>query len=161
MKIRKQKMIEAIDKIVADYDKRTAAWDKATVQWQKERVAAWKRDEWPKWVKLRDLISGSTRTKGPVLDADVAAIFGVNRYNERVNPPAYHPDLSPSGPIKLADGSTVSKPYGVDVVQMKAMRRLLEAVVDDVVTDTQLSKLGVKNVTTIFRAAAELGGLVA
>jgi hypothetical protein len=161
MRIRKDKMIAAIDQIVADADKRTAAYDKAAVTWEKERMKRWLQEEKPKWRELQKLISSKPSVNQVVTFDEVVAIFGRGRYDDSIKLTAYHPNLRPPNPLELNDGRKFYKPTGIDLQQMHAMKKLLEAIEDDVVTDHALAKLGVKNVTPIFRAAVELGGLVA
>lgn len=163
MKIRKAKMIEAIDKILADHQQRTQAWEKAVEQWKRERLTAWKRDELPRFKKLQTLIAAKARGKEPITHDELLAIFpNPDRYySDQPRIKGFHPDAEPqAGSVKLANGTTVHKPTGVNIHQMSSMRKLLEAIEDDCVTDNQLSRLGVKDVTPIFRHAAELGGLV-
>jgi len=161
MRIRKDKMIKAIDGIIADHDKRKAAWEKGLVTWEKERRQRWLREEKPKFGRLSKLITDSLKGGGVLTHEQVKEIFGVGRYDNIINLTPYQPDLMPNSPITLNSGQKLSKPTGVDIQQMQAMKKLLEAIEDDVVTDHALAKLGVKNVTPIFRAAVELGGLVA
>jgi hypothetical protein len=72
MRIRKDKMVAAIDQIVADAEKRTAAYDKAAIEWEKERLQRWLDEEKPKWRELQQLIFSKTRGKQVVtFGADV------------------------------------------------------------------------------------------
>jgi hypothetical protein len=160
VRIRTKVMIEAIDQIVADHEKRTVQWEAAVETWKKERVTNWKRDEWPKWNALKAYLASVSRSRGPVDYNEIKAIFGTDKYGESPKMTSFHPNLNPQlNQVKLNNGQTVNKPTGVDIDQIKAIKMMLEAVEDDVVTDTQLSKLGVKNVTPIFQKAVMLKGM--
>jgi hypothetical protein len=159
LRIRKDKMVAAIDHIVSEQKKRQEAWEKAVVTWEKERRQEWLRVERPKWKKLQALIAQTGRTE-PITAAQLIELFPGGRYGDGWRMTPFIPDLTPNSPITLNSGQKVSRPTGYDITQMEAMKGLLDAVDDDVVSDTVLAKLGVKNVTPIFRAAVELGGLV-
>lgn len=160
MRIRKDKMVKAIDYIVAEHNRRQEAYDKALVQYERERKAIWQRDMWPRYKKLQLLISSGGRTK-VITPADLQAIFAKGHYTDDYRMEPFAPDLAPPPTLKFESGRKVERPTGVNIDQMQAMKKLLEAVEDDAVSDSVLARLGVKDVTPIFRMAVEMGGLLA
>jgi hypothetical protein len=151
-------MIKAIDAIIAANKKQQAAYDTALVKWERERKQRWLTDERPKFAAMQKLVASKARGE-VITHAETLAIFGESRYNG-LNNCGFHEKVDPPGTLQMLNGSKVSRPTGLNIPHLEAMKELLNAIEDDVVNDTSLAKLGVKDVGPIFRMAAEMGGLV-
>jgi hypothetical protein len=164
VKINKAKLAEAVTLIIKDHEQRHREWDQATARWHKERLAAWKRDEWPKWKKLQALIGSKTRTRGPITGDDLAEIFPGDRNHSAPHLEWFHP-LTTRQSITFEDGETVYQPStrparGMTIEDVHSLKLALDAIADEFVTDTQLAKIGFKELAEVFRRTVEIGGLV-
>lgn len=160
MKVRKNMVVKAIDSILTEHAKQQANYDKALVSWERERRAIWIRDQRPKFKQLQLAVSASGNTKVITDEMIRACGFKAGKYGGYELGAFVENQIAPPT-LNFEDGRKVSAPTGVNVDQLTATKALLAAVVDDVVSDSTLTKLGGKDLATIFQRAVEMGGLVA
>lgn len=158
MKIKRQAVIDAIDKIVATHEKTVVEWEKATVVWRRQQAQRWMKEDKPKYAQLTKVIAKANSERRPITNEDLVGIFRSNRYGGFDLPTHDETSMLPS---EIVVGSKrTPKPGILNTGKLGAMKALLEAVEDDFVSDSVLSRLGLKEqVTEVFRVAVTMGAL--
>lgn len=135
--------IERYEKARATYDEGVKAWKVADRL--KRRTDALERQK-----KLRDLLSAGQKAKKPVTALEIEAVLpGRSSYASSVGVQG-----SQDPPRSFVVGGAVYKrPEGIPLADLKALEKTLESVLEDIISDGQLQRLGFKNMGWVFRAA--------
>ena len=158
MRVSKQALLDSINTALTKHENDKQAWDAAVAQYNKQRLAAWMRNDQPKWRALRDLITKSIKDGKPITTPMVESVLTNRRGygSSYISDNTFSPDREPQSPITLQGGVRVYRPENVENLRdMMALKAFLESSSDTEFSLTSLQRLGFKAPAYVFRAAVK------
>ena len=159
MKILRQVLIDTIDQATADYDAQFARWNKALATWKQEQYDKWLADNTEGWRGVRDYLTKRLRDGRPVDYEEIENILGpAGRYQSSSVYGRCWRD--PGAPASIKVDGEVIKPPTIIPGYSHALRKTLDAITDETVSDHQLRQIGFNNLEKLFQVAVQNGGHV-
>lgn len=143
MKMKRALLIQAIDDALKAHEGDKDRYAREVAEWQKDRRERWFDDDLPRWRALRDTITERIRHGEVLTSKEVQKIMGT----DWIGYLGWTPEMEPRP-------NQVKRVRTVDTVGLTALRRTLESIADDEVSDAQLARLGFRKLYDVFRAAA-------
>lgn len=160
MKIRKQALIDAIDSAISDHQAATERYASALEYRRRQLADEWSAEALSQWRALRDHLTKAIKSGNTDLFTETA-IRNASVGNSTGSLPYYYPSYAKQlehDSYIVVDGTRVDKPRGVDVTRLQALKAALNAIVEDELSDTQLSRMGFSTPGWIFTAAVANSG---
>ena len=150
-KIKRQVLIDTIDRIFQRYKDDQAAYDQAFEEFMHWHRTEWLREQMPRWITIRDWVSECNKRKQPITKEMVVSAFGKNAGFSGFTLPYYQPPVH--GREFEMDDKKWSYPHNHRERPLMALRAALVIIEDDTVSTSGLADLGFRNLEEVFREA--------
>lgn len=150
MNVTRENLLATATDAIDRYTAASARYAEGVAKWKKQNRAKQIADTVTRQKRLRDALSKGLRSGKPLTSDQLSAALGSNSsYVTSVGTPGAN-----DAPRKFTlDGVLYERPDGVPLADLRALKALLETVVEDTISDGQLQRLGFKNMGWVFRAA--------
>lgn len=155
MRIRKQALVDAIDAAIADHQTSMERYTSALDYRRRQMASEWSDESLAQWRALRDHLTKAIKSGSAALFTE-PAIRAAAIGRPDGNLPYYyagHAERLERDQYVVVEGVRVDKPRPVDVTRLQALKAALNAIVEDELSDTQLSRMGFSTPGWIFTAA--------
>lgn len=154
MKFKKSVLLDLITVTEQNHHARSAEYKAALEAYKVQHRSDWLNNELPRLKTLRDLLSQKIKTKSPLTKQDMKNAGIYSRWSSgEIDLRAYSEFTS--GSFEL-DGKKYSANEPTLNTDLLSLRKVLEAIDDDVVTTSALAALGFRNLEWFFKRAAQV-----
>lgn len=149
MQVSRAVLLETTSSAIERYEKAQAAYSEGAKRWKAQHRKTQVSDALAKQKRARDALSTAVKARKPLTQDQIRDALGGRSYLSDLCVP------SPTDPPRrfTLDGVVYQRPDGVPLTDLKALQKTLESVLEDIISDGQLQRLGFKNMGWVFRAA--------